>query len=778
MELINKNTGEKVNVDDSVADQWISSCTPWMRLDVYLENGFAPTYGNYINPENGFPTLENKPLRVVLRNCYGIKSLEHEFGFNNGSCYSVYAPNGFMKTSFANVFYDIQVNRDSRDRFDEKIKPFREVKCGKSEDLESDNVFVIRPYDESYSSENASMLLVNESLKMEYDASVSSVAISLDDIFKRLKSISGLTGRTKTPEGEISSAFGGIKNINEFFHQISSDLTGISPFKDIKYSDVFNDKVEKIIQSSDVVEQLAGYIERYQQLVDKSPVLSRKFNHYSASEVSKSLRGNGFFESKHSINLYSNGKKVEVSDSAQLDSIVSDEKSRILGDKDLIAKFDAFDRKLSNVELRGFREFLRDHMDIIPELKNMEEFKKKVWLSYFNEVADIIKSFSSIYVSAKDVVDKVLKRADEEVTSWENVVSIFNKRFYVPFTLGVENKQEVILKGEGPNLTYYFSFDDESKKKVERQDLVEALSMGEKKALYILNILFEVNARIKSETATLFIVDDIVDSFDYKNKYAIIEYFNELSKYSWFRFIFLTHNFDFHRTLCSRLSIPGENRLYCEKDSSGVNLVADRYQSNPLLRWKTELDNDPKILIACIPFVRNLAEYTSGAGSDVYKKLTALLHIKAETDSLSIGDLEVLIKQVINDRADINIDNKDELVVNLISSQAGLIKSLRSQSIDIEGKIVLSIAIRLSAERYMISKITDKEYPDRIKSCQTIKLYEKYCEEFPNSSAIPALSQVNLMTPENIHINSFMYEPILDMSALHLYDLYEDVLAL
>src|SRR5690606_32550575 len=116
-----------VNVDDSVADQWISSCTPWMRLDVYLENGFAPTYGNYINPENGFPTLENKPLRVVLRNCYGIKSLEHEFGFNNGSCYSVYAPNGFMKTSFANVFYDIQVNRDSRDRFDEKIKPFREV---------------------------------------------------------------------------------------------------------------------------------------------------------------------------------------------------------------------------------------------------------------------------------------------------------------------------------------------------------------------------------------------------------------------------------------------------------------------------------------------------------------------------------------------------------------------------------------------------------------------------------------------------------------------------
>jgi hypothetical protein len=31
------------------------------------------------------------------------------------------------------------------------------------------------------------------------------------------------------------------------------------------------------------------------------------------------------------------------------------------------------------------------------------------------------------------------------------------------------------------------------------------------------------------------------------------------------------------------------------------------------------------------------------------------------------------------------------------------------------------------------------------------------------------------MTPENIHLNSFMYEPILDMSAQHLYQLYTKV---
>ena len=37
------------------------------------------------------------------------------------------------------------------------------------------------------------------------------------------------------------------------------------------------------------------------------------------------------------------------------------------------------------------------------------------------------------------------------------------------------------------------------------------------------------------------------------------------------------------------------------------------------------------------------------------------------------------------------------------------------------------------------------------------------------------LEQVAMLTPENIHLNSFMFEPILDMSLLHLYDLYQEV---
>ena len=45
----------------------------------------------------------------------------------------------------------------------------------------------------------------------------------------------------------------------------------------------------------------------------------------------------------------------------------------------------------------------------------------------------------------------------------------------------------------------------------------------------MLNIIFEVEVRKNLKHETLFVVDDIADSFDYKNKYAIIEYLKDIS---------------------------------------------------------------------------------------------------------------------------------------------------------------------------------------------------------------------------------------------------------
>jgi hypothetical protein len=43
-------------------------------------------------------------------------------------------------------------------------------------------------------------------------------------------------------------------------------------------------------------------------------------------------------------------------------------------------------------------------------------------------------------------------------------------------------------------------------------------------------------------------------------------------------------------------------------------------------------------------------------------------------------------------------------------------------------------------------------------------LTKKFLELFAGDPALETLDRVVLMTPENIHLDSFMYEPIVDMS--------------
>ena len=103
--------------------------------------------------------------------------------------------------------------------------------------------------------------------------------------------------------------------------------------------------------------------------------------------------------------------------------------------------------------------------------------------------------------------------------------------------------------------------------------------------------------------------------------------------------------------------------------------------------------------------------------------------------------------------------------------------------IHIENKIVFATAIRLKAEDYMISKLKQamiiKDFNDFyncITSNQTSALTKKF-EELcsPDNDIQLLIKDVNLITPENIHLNSFMFEPLIDMSVWRLKKLYQDV---
>ena len=70
-------------------------------------------------------------------------------------------------------------------------------------------------------------------------------------------------------------------------------------------------------------------------------------------------------------------------------------------------------------------------------------------------------------------------------------------------------------------------------------------------------------------------------------------------------------------------------------------------------------------------------------------------------------------------------------------------------------------------------------FVNSISSNQSQASPTEFTKRFPAAvENIQVLHRVVLMTPENINLNSFMYEPILDMSDEHLRKLYRDVSSL
>lgn len=716
-----------------------------------------------------------KKVTVKIENCYGIGSLNHVFRFDDSKVYSVYAPNGFMKTSLAKSFIDLINGSASGDQINKDRVSVRDIKDQDGADLSGESVFVIQPYEQNFVSSKASLLLVNAEIKKGYDQALDSIESKKIELLKILKEASGLTGRNITSEGELVRCFGAhslfdcLESLEERLDDVANER-----FAALKYANLFNDKTMGFLDSGAIKRQLNEYIEKYNELVAESPILSKTFNYYHATTVQKNLLENGFFSASHSINLNNAGVKQEVKTADELAEKIDEEKKKIFSNDDLNKKFNEIDKKLTTKELREFRDYLLENKDIVSELADYSEFQRKIWLEYLREHKVIAKEFIDQYKQAKEVIRKSIEAAKSERTLWEAVVEQFNSRFTVPFELAVVNQEDVILKGTSPQVAFKFK-DSEDVTEIDQSLLIQVLSQGEKRALYILNILFELNARKNIGLKTLVVADDIADSFDYKNKYAIIEYLRELSRQGDFNCIFLTHNFDFHRTISSRLGIPRHKKLFAVKSNRNLALREELYQKDPFAYWKEHFDN-AKFLIAAIPFVRNLAEYCNRPSES--DDLTALLHIRPKSKRITIERLESIYQLVLNDPS-ISLPHHEIKVIDLIYETCDVVLSDPNETAELDGKIILSMGIRLKAEEFMISAIKDDKFVDEITGMQTYELFNAYKGKFQDShNTLELLEKVNLMTPENIHLNSFMYEPILDMGADHLRGLYKAVLKL
>ena len=724
-------------------------------------------------------------ININLEYCHGINKLKYEFNFTKNNSSLIYAPNGTMKTSFTKTLLDLKSDIESKDNiFTDRVSK-REIFKSDGSNLLSNELLVVESFKDNYESEKMTNLLVSKELKKEYDSINKTIDSKKSELLKLLSKVSGIGN--KNIEGQVSYDL--TANRNKFIQGLeeiykNNELDNLDNISYLKYSLIINDKVKVFLETKDVKVLLEEYIEKYNELMEKSTLFKKGvFNHTNANIISKQLDDNGFFNAEYKLII---GEDNVVNTRKEFDDLISSAKKEILTDSELLSKFEKIDKLIiKNKELNGLRTILEKNQELIKELYDYNNFKKKIWKNYLKYDEEINRSYTelmNLYNNSKEKIKEILKKAREERTKWDNVVSIFNNRFDVPFIVEIENQEDVILKETTPTLI--FKYKDKygvAEKNVSKIELLNVLSQGEKRAFYIMSVLFEIEGIKEEGKKTLVIFDDIADSFDYKNKYAIVEYLKDIKEEKdIFNMIILTHNFDFYRTIGKRL---GSVCLMTSKLDTEIKLVVGKYIYKDIFnQWKDNFDKNDRILIASIPFIRNISEYINGSESHEYMCLTHLLHMKPDTHQIRVSNLEEIYKELW--RTEKLIDNNERFVLGIIFEQADEICSEQVETLNLENKIVLSMAIRLKAEIYMLNKIRSfmnedekfEAFRGNLKGNQTGKLLSKFKKSFINElDTIKKLEQVNLMTSENIHVNSFMFEPLLDLSENHLKSLYNQI---
>lgn len=720
-----------------------------------------------------------KEVCIDLKNCYGITSLYYKFDFgapaDHKKSFAIYAPNGLMKTSFTKTFEKLAAGETPKEERFNKIATA--VVHIDNTAITPECIHVLKSeIDLSQESPEISNILVNPEKKTRYD----SLIINIEK--QKVKAISSLQKLSGVPKKDIEEKI--LSDIGEstFFacvSKLSEEPLAISSTPPYNYATIFDGKVTELLKSEAFLSSAREFSERYQEIFTQEGTIFKKdiFNPIKAERSFTTLKSQGYFEGGHLLFLSGESSPVGVD---ELEERVKVLLARIEDDQHLKSiKDDIANNAQTQAIARLFENLPMSDIDSLLEgLKpeNQGVFKVILWRFYLENSPETA-TYLSLYSAAKEEIDSIEQEAASLAPEWSAAVSLFNDRFTdMPFRLTVENHAQAALGKERAKLAYVFTDEDGKEVKLGRNEL-KTLSQGEKRALYLLNFIFEVEAKSKLNHETIFIIDDIADSFDYKNKHAIIQYLEDMEEKNNVYQIILTHNYDFFRSLTR--FVHRKRCLMANKHPDKIELeTAEGVQNYFIGIIKRKFHTNLRAMCAAIPFTRNIIEYTKGDTHPDYLKLTSLLHQKNDTDIITHQDFV----EIYNSTFGYQHPGTERPVKEIIFEQAEAIAVSPLQTgLNLEDKVVMSIAIRLKAEAYMLARIRvalgDQNYWCADHS-QFGRLLGQYINHYSNCPTIQTLRKVSVTVSSNIHLNSFMYEPILDLSTGHLSELYRDVKSL
>lgn len=713
-----------------------------------------------------------------FNNVYGIRELKNTDLINGNTL--IYAPNGVMKTSFSDGLRDIISGDMPKDVFTNPniISEFELENNGVIVSSNDSNftidafVFNVNDYNNDiFSDPRIGSLVMSNSLKVKYKTILDKY-LKVKNDFNLLIS-KDVLGRKKVDENDfnfLSNIFGsndfvkvleGLPNLNEYTDEY---------YGKIAYLDLFNEKVEAIISSSEFIDKCNNY-NSYIDIELDQEVFNSGFSFDSLQKILKEFKTNNFFKAGHKVSLKSKGEMGENELLNYINSIVkkvygSDEAQKLFNEAKAVLDKNPNTRKLIST--------IKENPRHLKEISNLTNFKKNIIFTKMNGNKDYIDNLRKELEEYRNALEEIVKEAESASETWKKVLDNYNSRFITnKFDVEIENLTDAVLNLKPP----VFKRKIKGTNQEITTEIFNRFSSGEKRAVLILNLMFEIELR-KNKQFTL-VLDDVSDSFDYKNKYAIIECLKDFSEYSNIQLIILTHNFDFYRSLRIALKDTLQSKLLAYSNNGQVTLYDARQKHFEDYSYYSNWKNNGKLIdfIFIIPFLRNIIQLEKNSKDPDYQELTKLLHYNSDLENKIFADFESITNKY-NIKANFDLNQKYLSCIKIKAEE--IINSAAINETNLQEKVVLGIFIRLFTDKYMWNKYVEKHGIDpevsdvKNQSRYLYNLISNNIDENKKSILLTAFT----IAPSFVHINSFMFEPLIDVGTEKLIDISKKVLTL
>ncbi len=693
-----------------------------------------------------------------VENAFGIKSLHLNLE-NDKKMYQelIYSKNGSFKTSFSNTLYNLSNGtlENVFDRLtDEKaILDISILENGK-EIKNFDNRFVVfsrEIYEQhskllsDYSSELETLtidkknseyikeLLTEETIeiKLQVDNYLKGTGLNFEILLNMFSNLE---------DGYLDRI---IQLLNTIINHEAQDISEINIKK-------IYQKAYDIVDQNKFQSKISNYIQVLENKIN-AQLFDKNFNENNCLQFINNVDKAKYLSETKSRGLFLKDKVYYDID--EVKKIFEKEIKKISKDPEIIEQSKEITKLMGTAKES---EFLKESIQKNPLLvKQLSAGRKNILLSYLKSSSIDYNYWLEVVKKAKKELNNVLKIARDKQTNFERAIEIYKNRFHPIFDIKIVNKAESMLGIKTPTITFYHNRYCEIP--VSETKLSQILSSGEKTTLNILKFIVEYE--ICKKYHPFIILDDIVETFDYSNRYAFMEYINDLVNLD-VPTIVMTHNFEFYRTVSKR--IPKLRKSVASANSNGVVDVQTNNRINKNMENVLKCSNIYDFFCA-IPYLREIKTILL----EDTKTLDSCLHYKENTSKLQIKD--ILLQFPSNAIKSLKIDENDiymEKLFEIADNLSGF------DDFDIVKKTILSLSCRLLIERKIIAN--NFNLLTNINTNQTAQLLDLYGEKlFPNVKKY--LEAVQLSTPEFIHANAFMYEPLIDINGKYLFELYNQI---